>query len=194
MGGKINMGFLDNIKKQSKTAAGAFGSAASATYNNAAVMKQAQDEINAIQREINALQVEIDNACTQIGRKYIEYVLETKDIPEIGAGDILVVVDSKMERKAELNEQLIEKQKRLNDQLDMQEKSKLESEFIAEKDKLDRALAMAVISQSEYDVKLKELKAPIEHFDDIKRINQQKEMGLITAAERDAKIEAIIKS
>lgn len=39
MGGKINMGFLDNIKKQSKTAAGAFGSAASATYNNAAVMK-----------------------------------------------------------------------------------------------------------------------------------------------------------
>lgn len=99
-----------------------------------------------------------------------------------------------MERKAELNEQLIEKQKRLNDQLDMQEKSKLESEFIAEKDKLDRALAMAVISQSEYDVKLKELKAPIEHFDDIKRINQQKEMGLITAAERDAKIEAIIKS
>ena len=188
------MGLFDNVKKQAKIAGNSIASAASTTYNNAAVVKQAQDEINALQREINAIQTELDNAYTQIGRKYVEHIQQTNEIPEIGAGSILTVVDAKMARKDELNAQLIEKQKRLNDQFDMQEKAQLEAEFAAEKENLDRALAMAVINQSEYDAKLKQLRGRIDHFDDIKRINQQKEMGLITAAERDDKINALLMS
>ncbi len=186
------MGLFDNIKKQAKIAGNSFGSAASTTYNNAAVVKQAQDEINAIQREINAIQTELDNAYTQIGRKYVEHIQQTNEIPEIGVGNILTVVDTKMARKDELNAELIEKQKRLNDQFDMQEKSRLEAEFNAEKEKLDRALAMAVIDQSEYDIKLKQMRGRIDHFDEIKRINQQKEMGLITSEEKEAKINALL--
>ena len=186
------MGLFDNVKKTAKVAAGSMGSAASATYNNAAVVKQAQGEINALQREINAIQTELENAYTQIGRKYVDYVLNTKEIPEIGAGDVLAVVDTKLTRKDELNAQLIEKQKRLNDQFDMQEKAQLEAEFAAEKEKLDRALAMAVMDQAEYDAKIKQLRGRIDHFDEIKKINTQKEMGLITAQERDVKIAALL--
>lgn len=149
-----------------------------------------QDEINALQHEIKAIQTELDNAYTQIGRKYVEYILRTNEIPEIGAGDILTVVDAKMDRKSELNSKLAEVQKRLNDQFDMQKKSRLEAEFETEKDKLDRALSMNVIERADYDIKIKQLRGQIDHFDEIKRINQQKEMGIITAEEKEAKINA----
>ena len=74
----------------------------------------------------------------------------------------------------------------------MQEKAQLEAEFAAEKEKLDRALAMAVMDQAEYDAKIKQLRGRIDHFDEIKKINTQKEMGLITAQERDVKIAALL--
>ena len=186
------MGLFDNVKRQAKIAGNSLASAASATYNNAAVARQAQDEINTIRREIDVIQTELDNAYIQIGRKYVEYIQQTNEIPEIGAGSILTIVDTKLTRKEELTAQLIEKQKRINDQFDMQEKAQLEALFAAEKENLDRALAMAVINQEEYDAKLKQLRGRIDHFDEIKRINQQKEMGLITAAEKEAKINALL--
>ena len=76
----------------------------------------------------------------------------------------------------------------------LQEKNKLESEFTLEKEKLDRALAMDVISHSEYNQKVKQYRKGIDFFEDIKRIEQQFDLGIITAAEKERKIAEIFNN
>lgn len=48
----------------------------------------------------------------QIGRRYIDYVLETGDMPGIDASDLLNLMDPKMTKKKELEQQIIEFEKK----------------------------------------------------------------------------------
>ena len=73
----------------------------------------------------------------------------------------------------------------------MREKQQAEEAFLAEKNKLDKALAMDVLSQDEYDVKLAIAKKKVDNFDEIRRVKQQAEMGLITKEEKDARLRAL---
>ena len=68
-----------------------------------------------------------------------------------------------------------------------------EEELQAEKTKLDRALAMDIISQDEYNYKLAKASKRVENFEEIRRVEQQFEMNLITKEEMNAKIEELTK-
>lgn len=115
-------------------------------------------------------------------------------MPGIDVTDILNMLDPKMSRKAELEAELLEIQKRLKDMALIQEKNKLEDEFLKEKEKLDRALAMDVINKDEYDGKVNQYRKRIDCFDDIKKIEQQYELGIIDFNEKEMKINFILNS
>lgn len=121
----------------------------------------------------------------------MEYVLETKEMPGIDVSDILALLDSKMIRKDNLEVQIIEIQKRLKDQMIIQEKMIAEEGYRREKEKLDVALAMGVISKEEYNEKLIYYKKRLDSFEEIKRIEEQYELDIITREERDIKIDEI---
>ena len=74
----------------------------------------------------------------------------------------------------------------------LREKAVVEEEFLAEKSKLDKALGMELLSQDEYDAKLAIAKKKVDNFVEIRRIKQQAEMGLITEAEKNAKLNALL--
>ena len=183
------MSFFDNIKlikdSLSKTA--------NDIANNIATTSMEQDEINKINKEINSLNSEIDAAHTQVGRRFVEYVIETKEMPGIDVSDILKALDPKLSRKKELENELIQIQKRLKDQMIIQEKAKVEQEYIREKEKLDKALAMDVISQEEYSDKLSIYRKKLDNFEQIKKIDQQCNLGIISREERDYKINNLLK-
>ena len=65
--------------------------------------------------------------------------------------------------------------------------------YAEEKTKLDRALAMDVISQDEYNFKISVARKKVDNFEEIRRVEQQCEMGIISKEERNAKIEALTK-
>ena len=96
-------------------------------------------------------------------------------------------------RKKELEEQLVELEKRMKQNAALREKAKVQEEFEEEKTKLDRALAMDVITQDEYNFKLSIAKKKVDNFDEIRRIEQQFDMGIITKEEKNSKIDALMQ-
>ena len=73
-----------------------------------------------------------------------------------------------------------------------EKKEAAEAEFQQEKTKLDRALAMELLSQDEYDVKLASARKKVDNFEAIRKVEQQFEMDLMSREERDAKIAALM--
>ena len=134
------------------------------------------------------IEQELEKAYSQVGRIYIEYVMNSGEMPGIDVSDILRMIDPKMSRKIELEEQIIECQKRVKDNNLMKEKDRAEIAFRFEKDKLDRALAMDVISQDDYNVKLAIAYKKVENFEEIRKIEKLCDMRIITEVEKLEKL------
>ena len=146
--------------------------------------------ISRIQQD--SIENDIMSGYTQIGKKYVDYVKKTSEMPGIDVSDVLKMLDPKFERRDELQAKMIEIEKRRKDRTLLQEKSAVEAQVQAEIEKLDKALAMELIGQAEYDTKVAQLKKRVDNFEAIKRVEQKCQMGIITAAERDKEIEALL--
>ena len=186
----IKMAFFDNLKIMTES----FTKAATDMANSVSTTAREQGSINNIEKEIGVLNSEIDTAYTQIGRRFVEYVIEKKEMPGIDVSDILNMLEPKMSRKTELEAERIEIQKRLKDMALIQEKNRLEDEFRIEKDKLDRGRAMDIINEVEYEQKINQYRKRIDNFDEIKKIEQQYEFGIINLQEKEIKINLILNS
>jgi len=186
----IKMAFFDNLKIMTES----FTKAATDMANSVSTTAREQGSINNIEKEIGVLNSEIDTAYTQIGRRFVEYVIEKKEMPGIDVSDKLNMLKPKMSRKTELEAERIEIQKRLKDMALIQEKNRLEDEFRIEKDKLDRGRAMDIINEVEYEQKINQYRKRIDNFDEIKKIEQQHEFGIISLQEKEIKINLILNS
>ncbi|MGL4761158.1 MAG: hypothetical protein ACRCWG_06815 [Sarcina sp.] len=182
------MSFFKNLKVVTDS----ISKTAGTISTNIATVTNEQTKISKLEKEIKAINLDVDAACTQIGKRYLENTIATGEMAGIDVTDILAMLDPKLSRKEELEKEVIEAKKRLKDHMILQEKAKAQEQLEKEKEKLDQALAMDVISQSEYNEKLNFHKNKVEKFDEIKKIQQQCEMGIITVKERDDKIEQLL--
>lgn len=114
--------------------------------------------------------------------------------PVFDVSDFLTIIKQDQAKKKELENQLAEVEKRAKQNTLLREKTKAEESFEQEKDVLDKALAMEIISKEEYEQKLNIAKKKVENFEEIKKIEQQFEMGIITKEEKDEKINAILNA
>lgn len=114
--------------------------------------------------------------------------------PVFDVSDFLTIIKQDQAKKKELENQLAEVEKRAKQNTLLREKTKAEESFEQEKDVLDKALAMEIISKEEYEQKLNIARKKVENFEEIKKIEQQFEMGIITKEEKDEKINAILNA
>ena len=114
--------------------------------------------------------------------------------PVCDVSDFLTIIKQDQAKKKELENQLAEVEKRAKQNTLLREKTKAEESFEQEKGVLDKALAMEIISKEEYEQKLNIAKKKVENFEEIKKIEQQFEMGIITKEEKDEKINAILNA
>lgn len=184
------MAFLDNLKVMTNSVT----KSATNLMNSFSTELKEQENIALINKEMSTIDTEITAAYTQIGRKYVEYASKNQEVNGLDVADLLKMLEPKFTRKAELDAELIEIHKRLKDMALLQEKNKLESEFTLEKEKLDRALAMDVISHLEYEQKVKQYRKRIDFFDDIKKVEQQFDLGIITIVEKEEKLDDIFNN
>ena len=105
--------------------------------------------------------------------------------PVFDVSDFLTIIKQDQAKKKELENQLAEVEKRAKQNTLLREKTKAEESFEQEKGVLDKALAMEIISKEEYEQKLNIAKKKVENFEEIKKIEQQFEMGIITKEEKD---------
>lgn len=114
--------------------------------------------------------------------------------PVFDVSDFLTIIKQDQAKKKELENQLAEVEKRAKQNTLLREKTKAEESFEQEKGVLDKALAMEIISKEEYEQKRNIAKKKVENFEEIKKIEQQFEMGIITKEEKDEKINAILNA
>ena len=158
---------------------------------SATTVAQEQTELVQIKSQINVIERELDAFYVQIGRRYVDYVLETGDMAGIEAEDLIKLMEPNMAKKQELEIRVAELEKEIKRKTILRERQQAENEFLAEKAKLDKAFLMEIITQDEYDVKLAIAQKRVDNFEEIRRIRQQAEMNLITKEERDAKIKEL---
>ncbi|MGN0612632.1 MAG: hypothetical protein ACI4JB_01905 [Porcipelethomonas sp.] len=159
--------------------------------SNATAATQEQAELVSLRSQINVIDQELDSAYTQIGRKYVEYVVETNEMPGIDVSDILKMIDPKLTKKQELEQKIIQLEKEIKQKKIVREKAAAEEEFLAQKQKLDKALAMELLSQEEYDEKVAVARKRVDNFEEIRKVEQQAEMGIITKEEKAEKLKAL---
>lgn len=151
------------------------------------VATQEQEEIVSLRSQITVINQELDSAYTQIGRKYVEYVAETNEMPGIDVSDILKMIDPKLTKKQDLEKKIIQLEKEIKQKKVVRERAAAEEEFLAEKQKLDKALAMDLLTQEEYDQRISAARKRVDNFEEIRKVEQQAEMGLITNEEKNRK-------
>lgn len=185
------MGLFDKISKTATNIGNNAKTSAIKVGSNASVAVQEQSELVALKSQVTVINQELDSSYVQIGRKFVNYVLETGEMPGIDVSDILKLIDPKMTKKQELEQQIIKLEKEIKEKNVLREKQLAEEQFIAEKEKLDKALAMDIISQDDYDVKLAIARKKVDNFEAIRKVEQQAEMGLITKEEKEQHIKAL---
>ena len=121
-----------------------------------------------------------------------EVAEESDEEPVFDVSDFLTIIKQDQAKKKELENQLAEVEKRAKQNTLLREKTKAEESFEQEKGVLDKALAMEIISKEEYEQKLNIARKKVENFEEIKKIEQQFEMGIITKEEKDEKINALL--
>ena len=186
------MGIFDKVAKTASNIGGSVAKTAANVGSSVSVATQEQNELIALKAQINVIEQELNSSYIQIGRKYVDYVIESGEMPGIDVSDILKLIDPKLTKKQELEAQIIELEKEIKSKNVLREKQQAEEEYLAEKAKLDKALAMEVITQDDYDVKLAIARKKVDNFEMIRKIEQQAEMGLITKEEKAQKIEALL--
>ncbi|MGL4873334.1 MAG: hypothetical protein ACRC30_01620 [Clostridium sp.] len=182
------MGLFDNLKIATEGIAKSINEAQSviaAENRELAKIKERKNELQVIETEVNL-------GYTEIGKRFVQYIIESGEMPGIDASDVLATIETKLEREIELKEEILEIERKLNEMRVLQEKDKEVKKYEAEKEKLDKALGLNIINKEEYDEKIKTSKNRVEYFIDIKNVNKQFEMGIISFEEKELKIKEIL--
>ena len=149
------------------------------------------EKIGELKKELQAIENDLNAAYVQIGRRFVERAVKTQDFCGLEIQDVLRVMESKAKRKREIASRIASIEKEMREVEFLREKEEAYLEYKEEKDKLDKALAMEVLTQQEYDQRLKVAKRKSDNFEEIRRVKQQYDMELITAEERDEKIKEL---
>lgn len=186
------MAFFDKVSKVATNIGKSAVSTATTVGSKVGVAAQDNSELAGLKMQVNVINQELEASYMLIGRKYVDYVIATGEMPGIDVSDTLKLMDPKLTKRDELEKQIVEMEKKIKDNAVLRQKEAAEAEFQQEKTKLDRALAMDLLSQDEYDVKLAIARKKVDNFEAIRKVEQQFEMDLITREERDAKIAALM--
>lgn len=185
------MGMFDKMKTAAGAVGNAVGNAASAAGGAVVTSGKENAKLLGLKSEIAVIETQLTTAYEQIGRRYVERAVSSGDVPDIGVMDILTTIEPQLDKKTKLEAEIIAIEKELKDQLLMTEKAAAQREYNAEKEKYGKGLAMGVMNQEEHDAKMAIAQKKLDSFTDIRRIKEQKSMGLIDDAEYKKKMAAL---
>lgn len=190
------MGFLDLFKYDTidskNVAVNSIQRRKNTALSDNLTKNQKEIEIENINRELQSIENDLDAAYMHIGRRFMEKVDITNDFCGLEIQDILRVMQPKAARKKELEKQIAIIEKEVREINFLRDKEQAELEYQDEKTKLDKALNMDILTRQEYEQRLYAARRKADNFEEIRRINQQFEIQLISAEERDEKIRKLL--
>lgn len=184
---ELKMSFFDKVKMQANNLGNTISNATT-KLSDELFSTNTDEKIISINSEIDDIMKELELAYAEIGKNYVEYITKSDKEPQIDVSDTLKRIQPKLKRKEELENEIVNIEKSLKDKFVMQEKSEVQKMFDIEKEKFDKALKLEVISQEEYDEKIAKAKIKLINFDEIRKIQKQYDMKLISKDEMQEKL------
>lgn len=182
------MGLFDNVKMMAEDISKSINN----VQSTLSVQCKEFDKKRDLEKELSLIDSEISLAYKEIGKRYVDFVIQSNEMPGIDVSDILKILDEKFSRKEDLNTEIIIIEKKLDELLLLREKEKENKKFNLEKEKLDKALNLNIITQDDYDSKLQKHQNRLYHFDEIRKLEKQYELGIITFEEKQIKIDEFL--
>ncbi len=143
--------------------------------------------ISKLKAEIVRIEGQLQPIYTALGKKYAESGSE-----DFNADEELKAIAEKKQEIANLKNEILEVEKsKMNNKL-AEKKKAFEAKINSEKEKLDKALALGVITQEEHDSKVSEQQKKLDNYDEIARIEEQFDLGIISNEEKEQRIKDII--
>ena len=186
------MGLFDRMKTTVSGIGASITKGAGQIAGKGAVEAKEAAKIVAVKADIAAVQAEIDTNYVAIGRAYVDACVAGKEVSDIGVGGTLKLLEPKLEKKMSLEKELADLERALADSQVLQERQLVQNEVDEIKAKLDKAKAMGAITDADYAAKLAQAHKKLDHFEDIRMLKTQLELGLITQAELDQKVAALL--
>lgn len=153
-----------------------------------------QSEIANLNVQKSIVKKRLKDSYAKIGEKYVEYV-QSGDVNDVfNVEDILEEMKPDLDKLAELDLQISEKQIKIKEDEEQKNQKKALASYELEKQKLDKALDMDIISQDEYDEKLAIAKLKMDNYEILRKVKLQLEMGIISKEEYDEKVKIILAS
>lgn len=127
-----------------------------------------------------------------IGRRYCDYVkLENTPIP-FDARDIVSQMQQEIEELNIIDAALLQKEINAKKQEEERRQKKAQDSYDTNKSQLDKALEMEIITQEEYDEKMKKVQRRFDNYEQLRKIDLQLQMGIIDQEEHDQKVEKVL--
>jgi hypothetical protein len=186
------MGLFDRIKTSAAGMGASISKGVGQVAGKATVEAKEAAKIAAVKADIAAVQAEIDTGYVAIGKAYVDAAIAGKEVSDIGAGPTLKLIEPKLEKKMALEKELVELEKALADSQILQERQLAQAEVDQIKEKLDKAKAMGAITDADYAERLAKANKKLEHFDEIRMLKKQKDLGLLDSAEFEKKVNDLL--
>ena len=100
------MGVFDSIVNTAKNVGTSMMNSAVNVGSNVGTTVQDNSEIAGLKMQINTIEQELDASYATIGRKFVQYVMDSGEMPGIDVSDTLKLMDPKISRLQELQQQL----------------------------------------------------------------------------------------
>lgn len=182
------MDILDKAVKVAKEVGNTVVSTAANVGNTISTVTKEQTDLASMKIQRNSLEKNIQKIYAIIGKKYMECVEDNAITLMDGIEEEVASLKADMETLEDINQQLAARDNKSVQNNLAKDKKKAEEKFEAEKDKLDKALAMDILSQEEYDEKLACAQKKLDLYEAVRKIDLQYEMQIIDKEEHDEKI------
>lgn len=189
--GEHRMEVFDKAVKKVKEVGSNVVTTAVGVGNSIGNAAKEQTEVASLKLKRNGIEKKLDVIYAKIGKEYV--ASNSKETAEASMPELMEELNLQLAELDEIEGQIKEIEVKNKENSLAKERKKAESKFEAEKETLDKALAMEILTIDEYNTKLAAIQKKLDNFEEIRKIDLQYEMNIITKEEHDAKIDALLK-
>lgn len=164
------------------------------TSENLSTLINEQEKIKSLNKNLQENYKELDFLYSQLGESYYKKVTNTEEECIFKIEEILPIITEKLNEESKIKESIANAENNFKEIKKEIAKQKLQDEFNRNKDKIDNALKEGIINLEEHNEKLASYKKKLDLSNEIIRIQEQYNLGIIDKKEKDLKIEKLLNS
>ena len=183
---------MDLFSKATKVAREVGNSVVNAGNTLGSATKE-QTELANLKIQKSALERKMESQYAEIGKRYVAYISKMFNTQPFDVQDILDAMQPNLEKLAEIETQIADKEKVNKENNVERDKKKAQEQFAAEKKKLDKARELDIITEDEYLSKLTAAQKKLDNYDILHKVEMQYDMDIITKEEYEEKVRSILQ-